>query len=197
MEPSRAPPRCVDRARPHRQVWHSSVPALGVKASGGSVRGESCSFTPAPGNPAVHDRHVERKVQLTLNPASRWRLSYHYRWLYWKLYTRSCPLPLPPLRTSTSHRARQPFIRLSVACGLGTTLLQMPFQASLYLWCHGVDLPPASAPSLSSAPHPAPLLAPQHKGKVNHDPVPALTQGDRIPETHAMSGEIPGDADTQ
>lgn len=55
VELSRAPPQRVDRVHPHRQVWHSSVPALGVKASRGSVQGEGCSFTPAPGNPAVHD----------------------------------------------------------------------------------------------------------------------------------------------
>lgn len=56
---------------------------------------------------------------------------------------------------------------------------------------------PGSTPSLSSAPHPAPLLTPQHKGEVNHDPAPTLTRGGRIPETRAMSGEIPGDTDTR
>ena len=172
----------MNRGHPHRQVWHSSVPAPGVKASGGSVRGESCSFTPAPGNPAVRDGHVERKMQLTLTPASTWRLSYHHRWLYWELYTHSCPLPLPLLRTgpctSVNHHARQSSVRPSVHGARsgycpptdaisGVPLLTVPWGRSA----------PGSAPSLSPASHPAPLLAPQHEGEVNHDPVPALTPG--------------------
>lgn len=91
-----------------------------------------------------------------------------------------------------SRSARQLSLRLSVARGLGAALLQMLFRASLYSRCADVPLP---LPLPSPLPHTQPHSSPP--SKVNHVPVPALTWGDRIPKTRAVSGEIPGDADTR
>lgn len=102
-------------------------------------------------------------MQSTLTQVPRWWLPYHHPWLYCHL---SCPLPLPLLCSGLcmSHCARQGSVCLSV-CGLGPgpALQQIPFHGTFRV-CLPLALP---LPSL--CPHPAPLLAPQHKGKVNHD----------------------------